>query len=905
MPASRTTAATPERSTAASPRRAGARPKADPAAGARRGPRAPTGKAAQRAGAAEADALAAYRAKRDFSRTPEPTATALPARAPDAKAQPLRFVIQKHDASRLHYDLRLELDGVLLSWAVPKGPSLDPADKRLAVRTEDHPLAYLDFEGRIPEGEYGAGEMIVWDCGHWLPLADPHEGLARGKLAFELDGQKLQGAWELILPSGSRAQGSRPDAWLLFKKRDAEARPRSELDITLAAPDRVARPAAARTPARGTPAPAVKAAPGPQTPPPDTLEPQLAVLADALPARGRWIFETKFDGYRLLARLQDGRVRLFTRNGKDWTERLPELVAALGTLGPQGAWLDGEIVVDAAGGAGPSDFHALQNAFDGARSADVRYCLFDVPWFDGHDLRGQPVAARRDLLRAWIAAHPHPLLRFSEALAVGGAADATRLLQAACRAQEEGIMAKREDAPYRAGRDERWVKLKCAQRQEFVVAGYTLRADDDSAVGSLVLGTHDAGGALVAAGSVGTGWSREDAVRLLRTLAPLATDTSPLAAPSAAKGGTGPRRPPGRPRSADREAVQWLRPERVAEVRFGAWTPAGAIRHASFVALREDKPAAAVQRERPRPGSKPAAPSAPPSRLTHPERVIDASTGATKLDLFRYYESMADALLPFLKDRPVALLRGPGGVDAPLFFQKHAGAAPIPGLVELPQALWPEHEALLGVRTVAGVLGAAQMNVLEFHPWNTRTRHMATPDRMVFDLDPGEGVAWPAIRDGARLVRAMLDELGLPSWIKTSGGKGLHVVVPLAPQHGFDTVKAFSKAIVTHLAATLPALFVAVSGPSRRIGRIFVDYLRNGEGATTVAAFSVRARPGLGVSMPIAWEDLDDMKGASPWNLRNARDHLSLRAADPWADFTRARTALARPMKRLGWTPPA
>lgn len=826
---------------------------------------------------------------------PHPTSPGPAATAAVATGRALTFVIQKHAATRLHYDFRLELDGVLLSWAVPKGPSLDPRDKRLAVQTEDHPLAYATFEGRIPPGEYGAGEVIVWDRGTWTPLGDPHAGLSAGKLAFVLQGHKLRGAWELIRPVSDAAGAS--SSWLLFKKRDAHARARELLDITRCEPDRLSPVEERRVPSGDASLSGARAHPLP-----DWLEPQLAVLADTLPASGHWIFETKFDGYRLLARLQGGSVRLFSRNRGDWTERLPELAGALAGLGTTDAWLDGEIVVGGGepseGGTVSSDFHALQTALDGPSRKSIRYCIFDLPWFDGHDLRAQPLAARRELLRQWLALQPHPLLHFSPALGGGGQALAARVLKAACEAGEEGVMAKRDDAPYRASRNDRWIKLKCAQRQEFVIVGFTLRADDAQAVGSLLLGVHDERGQLLGAGSVGTGWSREEARTLRSRLQGREQADSPLS-------------PGAQRRGRSHGKVHWLRPEEVAEVRFSAWTPGGAVRHASFIGLREDKAALTVRREGARvsaasgPAAKPAA--TPHQRravtLSHPDRVIDEETGSTKLDLFRYYESVASFLLPHLKDRPVALLRGPGGVTGSLFFQKHASAASIPGVEALPQDLWPGHDALLAVPTAKAVLGAAQMNVIEFHPWNSRTRHLQRPDRLVFDLDPGEGVGWPAIRDGALLVRALLDELGLRCWLKTSGGKGLHVVVPIAPEHRFDQVKAFSKAVVTHLASTLPLQFVAVSGPARRVGRIFVDYLRNGEGATTVAAFSVRARPGLGVSMPVAWDDLPSMDRASPWNVRSALEHLSLRPGDPWEGFARSRAGLSRPMKRLGFRP--
>jgi len=819
-------------------------------------------------------ALQRYRARRDFTLTPEPADTA-EARPGEA----LSFVIQKHDATRLHYDFRLELGGVLLSWAVPKGPSLDPSVKRMAVRTEDHPLAYGGFEGTIPAGQYGAGDVIVWDRGSWTPVGNAKAGLKAGKLAFQLHGVKLRGLWELVR---IKPRGSEKESWLLFKKRDAEARAAADYDIVSALPDSVLHEA---------PPPAAEQAPpaAVRAPLPETLAPQLAQLASSVPAQGRWIYETKFDGYRLLTRIERGVPKLVTRGGHDWTAKMPGLARALAALGVQSAWLDGEIVA-AAGG-----FNALQNAFDrrAADAAGIEYELFDLPYFEGHDLRDAPLYARRQLLGELLARAPQrqPLLRLSEERGQGGAALAPRLLAAACKERLEGLIAKRADAPYRSTRSGDWLKLKCHLRQEFVIGGYTVRSDNFQAVGSLLLGVHDEAGKLRPAGNVGTGFDTATARDLLQRLKKLARQSSPFDGSTAA--GRWGRRSAG--------AERWVRPTLVAEVNFGEWTPAGHIRHASFIALRSDKLARAITREMPAtPEEKPVS-AVNHAKVTHGERVIDASTGHTKLDLVRYYDSVAEFMLPHLQGRPVALLRGPGGVGAPLFFQKHMGKAAMPGVRELDPKLWPEHEALLEVHTAEALHGAAQMNVMEFHTWNARTKQLAKPDRMIFDLDPGEGVTWPAIQEGATLTRTLLQELGLQSWLKTSGGKGLHLVVPLAPRWDFDTVKAFSKAVVEHLAQTIPQRFVVKSGPANRHGRIFVDYLRNGEGATTVAAFSARARPGLGVSMPIDWDELKGLKSAAQWTIANARDHLSLRHSDPWAAMAETRQSLTAPMRALGF----
>ena len=885
-----------------------------------------------------------YRAKRDFARTPEPDGSnAAPA------AGSLSFVVQMHHAGRLHYDFRLELDGVLLSWAVPKGPSLDPADKRMAVRTEDHPLAYAGFEGVIPPQQYGAGRVIVWDRGHWQPLGDPHSGLAQGKLGFSLHGHKLRGRWELIR---LKTADERQAHWLLFKKRDHAARPRTEFDVLQALPDSVLQagapqdiavgPAKTGASTRGRPrdvdADTDTASPAGAVPAPlpDSLGPQLATAASALPAHGHWVFEDKLDGYRLLARIDAGGPRLFTRNGHDWTDRLPRLVQALTALGVASAWLDGEIVVR--GPDGQPDFNRLQNAFDRHRTQAVDYVLFDLPYFEGHDLRNAPLAARRDLLCQLLQARGQPPLSFSSALGSGGPALAAQLLRDACAARREGLIAKRDDAPYRDARGTSWLKLKCQLRQAFVLAGYTLRSDDDSAIGSLLLAVHDMAGKLHSAGSVGTGWSRAQARQLLQQLQPLRAAEPPFDIPPPG---------PGRWARAARGAEDWLRPVQVAEVGFAEWTPTGQVRHAVFIALRNDKPATAVVRERPltedaggaadatdaadtadkagaaqassalpappakrskvaavAPPAAPAPPASPrPPRLSHPDRVVDAASGTTKLQLAQFFEAVADPLLAQLRGRPVALLRAPGGVAGPVFFQKHSGDAVIPGARDLPADLWPGHAPLLELASRSALQGAAQMNVLEFHPWNARSALIAKPDRMVFDLDPGEGVPWQAMQEAALLVRTLLDQLGLQSWLKTSGGKGLHLVVPLAARWPFDTVKGFSKAVVQHLAQTIPQRFVAKSGPANRRGRIFVDYLRNGEGATTVAAWSPRARPGLGVSMPVLWDELDSLTSAAQWTVANAAQRLDGPHVDSWATMAGSRQSLTAPMRALDFQP--
>jgi bifunctional non-homologous end joining protein LigD len=840
--------------------------------------------------------LSSYRQKRNFDITSEPAGASAAALLPNDR---LSFVVQKHWASRLHYDFRLELDGVLVSWAVPKGPSFDPSKKQMAIHVEDHPLDYASFEGTIPPRQYGAGTVIVWDRGTWTPEGDPREGMAKGKLVFRLHGEKLAGLWELVRIAKA---GDKGDAWMLFKKKDAWARPLAEYDVIAALPDSVVakplglleerepRGVVAATAGAAADAPDLSAAV--RAPLPARLEPQLATLV-AVPPAGDWIVETKFDGYRLMARIEHGKAKLITRGGHDWTDKMKPLAAAVESLGFDSAWLDGEIVV--MGKDGLPEFNALQNAIDNAASEAIEYFVFDLPFHDGKDLRKVPLRARRALLASLLAKTEAARVRLSLAFP----APPAQMLEAARQMQLEGIIVKRPDAPYVSQRSDSWLKLKCALRQEFVICGFSDRSGARGEVGSLFLGTYERG-VLSYAGNVGTGWDARAARDLHTRLAKLETTTPTLAVESIT---------PGRWSRRSAGGERWVRPELVAEVSFREWTPDNHIRHAVFVALRLDKPAREVTREIVAAAASGSAAAAQPAtrssvKVTNPDRVIDPSTGITKVTLVRYYESIAERILPHLKDRPVSLVRAPEGITGELFFQKHPETR-LPGLRELDRKLWPGHSALLAVDTPDALVSAAQMNTIEFHTWNSTAKKIDQPDRIVFDLDPGEGVSWAHVQEAALLTRAMLTELGLASWLKTSGGKGLHVVVPIGPRLGYDVVKEFSAAVVTHLAKTIPQRFVAKSGGSNRVGRIFVDYLRNGHGQTTATAFSARSRPGLGVSMPVAWEQLMTLKGAAQWTVLTAREYLSFEAKDPWSDYWTTRQTLAAGMKTLGFKPSA
>ncbi|CAN7783187.1 DNA ligase D [Cupriavidus necator] len=816
-----------------------------------------------------------YKRKRDFSVTPEPGGRS---NRPRKAAGKLSFVIQKHWARRLHYDFRLELDGVLKSWAVPKGPSYDPTEKRIAVHVEDHPLDYATFEGDIPRGQYGAGSVIVWDRGSWEPVGDPRKGFADGKILFDLHGEKLLGRWELVRIA---RPGDKSDQWILLKKRDAWARPLAEFDVLSAMPDSVTSRTVSDDSVdskEGTVSGASRTIENaPKASLPAKLAPQLATLSPTVPTGEGWVIETKFDGYRLLARIEDGSVRLFTRNGHDWTSKFRSLAREIETLAVDEAWLDGEIVVLR---NGLPEFNALQNAISAHRNDEIVYFLFDVPYWSGRDLRSLALSQRRELLARLLEAGSDRL-RFSEAFD----APAVQLFKASCELGLEGLMFKRADSPYVSARTPTWLKAKCKLRQEFVIGGFSDRGASGHEVGKLYLGVYE-GDVLRYVGGVGTGWDSATAAELRRRLVSLEVETMPFGKYTKAKrwgrGSEGP--------------VRWVKPSMVAEVEFSEWTPEGHVRHASFKGLRADRSPKAVRKEAIQTSVAPTGVSS--VKVTNPGRIIDESTGITKLELVRYYESVAGLMLPHLKNRPLSLVRAPDGIGGTMFFQKHAETS-IPGLTELPAGLWPGHDSLLVANSVDAIVSAAQMNVIEFHTWNSVARRIYTPDRFILDLDPGEGIAWSTMQEAAILVKTLLDELGLQSWLKTSGGKGLHVVVPLTGRHGYEVVKGFSRAAVHHLAATLPQRFTAKSGPANRKGKIFVDYLRNGHAQTTAAAFSARARPGMGVSMPIAWDALSELKSGANWTIRDAREYISFQRTDPWEGYWTIRQTLSAAIRKL------
>jgi bifunctional non-homologous end joining protein LigD len=820
-------------------------------------------------------ALSDYRNKRDFSTTPEPRgkAAASPAAAP-------AFTVQRHAARRLHYDFRLEVGGVLKSWAVPRGPSLDPGEKRLAVEVEDHPLDYGEFEGEIPAGHYGAGEVVLWDRGTWqCDDEDAADALAQGHLKFSLHGFKLHGRWALVRLADGKRRAEEATAgevsrarhnWLLIKEKDSAVRRGPAAEVTARMPGSVKRRLAALTA---------------NAPLPESLSPQLATLVAAAPQQEGWLYEIKYDGYRLLARLADGAARLFTRAGNDWTAKLPTLAKRLAGLHLDGSWLDGEIVVLDA--AGIPDFQALQNAFDGKRTAPVTYYVFDAPWLAGHDLRVLPLIERKYRLATALENGKDALVAFSEHFA-GDPATIAAAQEQACRLGLEGLIGKEADAPYVGERSRSWIKLKCRPRQEFVIGGFTDPRGRRAAFGALLLGVHEADGRLRYAGRVGTGFDDPGLARLGHRLAPLRIDTAPFADP---------------PHEKD---VHWVRPELVAEVAFSGWTRENQLRQASFLGLREDKPAAAIAREDAvAPDGGAAVPVGRADarvagvRLTHPDRMLWPDNGITKSDLARYCESVAPWLLPHLLKRPLSLLRCPDGTAAECFFQKHLGRRRPAGVHDFPwQEASGETRNYLYVDAIAGVVGLVQQGIVEFHTWGSRLPHAEFPDRITLDLDPAPDLPWPRVVEGAQLARTLFEELGLACFVKTTGGKGLHLVAPIEPQGGWDEVKAFSKALAEHLARVLPDRFTANMAKNKRAGRIYADYLRNGEGATAVAAYSTRARPGAPVSTPLAWDELSAQLNPADFTLITVPARLAGLREDPWQDYEAHALKITPQMRR-------
>jgi len=772
------------------------------------------------------NALTRYRKKRDFDVTSEPAGKDRPE---ERARQTGTYVIQRHAATRLHFDFRLELDGVLKSWAVPKGPSLIPGEKRLAVEVEDHPLEYGTFEGSIPRGEYGAGHVLLWDHGTWTPKGDPHQGLKKGKLSFTLDGERLHGGFALVRLRGD----AKKPQWLLLKESDAHAKKKGSREVT---------------------------APEPM-PPLKEFHPQLATLDGQVPKGKEWIFEPKLDGYRGLAAKDGDEVTILSRSGQDWTKKLPGIRDALSKLHVAAAVFDGEIC--AIDEQGRPSFQGLQGALHRGppRGIQVVYFIFDLLFLDGFDLREHPLEKRKAILESVLRGQKSPIGYVTHVTGAQG----EELFAAACRGAFEGIVAKRKDAPHRPIRTRDWLKVKCQQRQELVVVGFTAPRGSRKGLGALVLGVSEAPGRLRYAGQVGTGFSQATLASLSRRLTPTAIDEPAVR---------------GAPRLRN---VTWVEPKLVAEVTFTEWTKDGVLRHPSFVGLRDDKPVNDVRRERAEDNVVQGV------RISHPERVIDRASGVTKIDLARYHEAVADVSLPYLVHRPLALLRCPDGADAACFFQKQR----TPGMPHSIHTVKVGKNPVIYVEAAPGLISLVQFGAVELHAWGARLPGADRPDFIVMDLDPDTELPFGRVVDAAMAMREVLRELGLESFAKTTGGKGLHVVVPIAPRYPYEEVKDFSHGIALEFARAEPKRYTAVMSKRARQGKIFVDYLRNGPGATAIAPYSPRAREGAPVAMPVAWRDLPHLDPRE-FDVRSVPGLLRKRRKDPWADVDGLRQRLPR-----------
>lgn len=878
--------------------------------------------------------LRTYQKKRDFKVTAEPSGK----RGKKPSKSGLIFVVQKHAASHLHYDFRLELDGVLLSWAVPKGPSMDPRDKRLAVHVEDHPLDYASFEGTIPKGQYGGGTVMVWDIGTWEPLGDPRADMRQGKLKFRLDGKRLVGNWALVQMKNSKEGDGKN--WLLMKEQDSFAKKASRAtkadDDRSAVSDRTMDEIAggkkvwqSNRPAKGTKKkkktrptrvsrrmPVVENAvsvrkvrslnianvPGAVVArQPSFIKPQLATLVDEAPSGEQWVHEIKFDGYRMLGVKRGSSVQLMTRTEKDWTHRFPTVADAVRDLPVEDAIVDGEVVALEADGS--SSFQSLQNALRSENPKQLHYVLFDLPFCDGYDLRGASLLERKAVLEKLMGDRKPGILQYSEHAAGSG----KQVLDKVCRLNLEGIISKRADAPYVSVRTRDWLKSKCLQRQEFVIGGYSAPGGSRVGFGALLLGVYEKN-KFVYCGRVGTGFD-DKALRQMRgRLQKLAQASPPFANP---------------PVGAEARDVTWVRPQLVGEVKFREWTDDGLLRQPAFEGLREDKNPREVRREIPADVQDVIETSEPPMKkkkktiakartnassngdvrvagivITHPERVIYPEQGVTKLDIAQYYEKVSKWILPYVTERPISFIRCPKGQGGECFFQRHVSES-LPSSIHgirVPDKGKAEEYAY--IEDLNGLIAMAQFGALEFHPWGCRVDDVDKPDQIVFDLDPDAAVDWPIIPEACLELRDLLKQLGLKSFAKLSGGKGVHVVVPIQRRNTWEEVKTFSHNIAVHLAQTDPQRYIATASKAKRRGRIFVDYLRNSRGATSIAAYSTRARAGAPVAMPISWEELSKVTSGAAYTVESALPYLARRKTDPWKGFRQTPQYITREMMK-------
>lgn len=836
-----------------------------------------------------------YERKRRFDRTPEPR----PEDSATGAGREL-FVVQLHHARRRHYDFRLQVGDVLKSWACPKGPSYDPAVKRLAVEVEDHPVSYAAFQGDIPDG-YGAGHVDTFDTGVWSAFGDPEEQLQKGHLRFELFGNRLKGRWHLV--RSHRAE--KKPAWFLIKDKDAYASKVEADDLLDTAMVESTRRAAGksggakevaeklkRTKRKAAPtvrhrraSPATWAAKIPgakkQAMPSGFFKPELATLREAPPAGDLWLNEVKWDGYRILATIDQGTVELWSRNGLPWTEKLPEMRQAIEALGLASGRLDGELI---AINDGRPDFNALQQTLSGERASPLLYMLFDMPYLEGFDLSRATLVDRKSALERLLEDAP-PQLRYSSHVVGHG----EQVFQNASENQLEGIMCKRADSPYRSGRGDDWLKVKRLESDEFAVVGYTAAKGSRKGFGSLLLAKPAPDGDWIYMGRVGSGFSDEMLRDLTRSLAKAGKRV-----PSIKHTGEAPR------------DAHWIPPTAVAEVFYRGIGNQGLLRQPSLKAMRLDKSPADLRNSDRGTKGAPTRKRAKRSTgseaitITHPDREVYPGEGITKQDVADYYTAVMDWFLPGVLDRPTSVIRWPNGIDKPSFFQKHI---PTGGLKHVGSARLKEETGASAVylypQSAQSIIELVQYNAIEFHPWGAHVDNPDGADRVVFDLDPGPDVSWTRVKAAARLMRQLLDQLGLQCFLRTTGGKGLHVVVPLRPASPWKDVKLFAQSFAQVLESMHPLEFIAVSSKARRGGKIYIDYLRNGRGATAVASYSLRGRPGAPVAMPLRWDELGKLKSAAQFNIKTAVTRLKRQRADPWEGIDKVRQGLGAVIKSL------
>lgn len=804
-----------------------------------------------------AENLKEYRAKRNFEKTAEPAGRST---AAESSKKSLRFAVQYHIARRVHYDFRLEWNGVLLSWAVPKGPSYNPRDKRLAVQVEDHPIEYAEFEGLIPKGQYGGGTVMLWDEGVWEPQFDFAEGLRTGSLKIVLYGRRLKGKWALVRLK--EKEGDANDNWLLIKENDRFALS----SVGIEAYDTSIR--SGRTIAEIDEQEKITAQKNPMT----HADVQLAKLADTVPEGDEWLYEIKYDGYRILAFSEGGETRLVTRNDHDYTDKFPAVAAALNDWSEGRAMvLDGEMVVTDE--AGRPDFSALQTYVKNPNGKDLTYMVFDILALDGKDMRKMPLLERKERLASLMKDAPANLSYSKHVIGQG-----RQIFEAAAEMQLEGIVGKKIDSLYRGDRNGDWIKLKCYRRQEFVVGGYTLSDKKTSGISALLLGVYE-GKKLAYAGRAGTGIGQRNIKELEQAFRGLKTDNSPFGAIPKARSG---------------EKIFWLKPKLVAEVQFAEWTGENVLRQASFKGLRFDKSpesvvmeiaddakeeARSVKKERRTRGNETVVQGI---KISNPDKLVYTEPEVKKIDVIRYYQSASARMLAYTADRVLSVVRCHKGVQAACFFKKHpSGKNAGTVIVPVKNSEGKTHEYFY-IENEKGLISEAQLGSLEFHIWGSRVDDLERPDMMVFDLDPDEGMDLRQIRQGVRDLKSVLDDLSLQSFLKTSGGKGYHVVVPLRPTVGWDAFHDFAKAVATLMENKWPDRYTDNMRKNKRAGKIFIDWARNGRGSTSVAPYSLRARPGARVSMPIRWSELDTV---APDGIDIFEAEKRLEKSDPWKDF--------------------